>query len=315
MLRDNGEPDSGHECSIYLPRLARITSAQQVTSTEKLFSVELEDRQPLGHAPGQFIEVSIPGVGEAPISLCTSPTEGPDFGICVRKAGVLTTRLHSMHRGEWIGVRGPFGHGFPMAEAEGKDLLFVAGGIGMAPLRSAVRYAVDNRDHYRNVTVLHGAKTVGELLFQEDLSSWTNGSRVKVLTTVDFAEKGWNGEEGGVATMFRPDERGVARKYCWTGRVGVITTLFPDVQLESEQTVALVVGPPIMYRFVILELLGRGIPEKQIILSLERRMKCGVGKCGHCQINGVCVCQEGPAFSYARLGNLWEAVERAAPIV
>ena len=277
--------------SIYLPRLSRIASIETVTDTEKAFRLEQEDGTPLGQAPGQFVQVSVPGVGEAPISICTSPTEGPGYGICVRRVGTLTTYLHNMEAGGWIGVRGPFGQGFPMEESKGMDLLFVAGGIGLAPLRSAIRYALDRRDQYRDINVLYGARTPSELLFLDEVKEWAMRGDVNVMTTVDVGNDSW------------------------TGNVGVITTLFPNLQrIDPENTVAMVVGPPVMYRFVLLELLGKDIPERQIVFSLERRMKCGVGKCGHCQINGVYACQEGPVFRYNRLEQLWEAVERAAPV-
>jgi len=290
-MSEAAEAAGNGSSSIYLPRLARIEAMAEMTGTEKAFQLVQEDGKPLGHRPGQFVQVSVPGVGEAPISICTSPTEGPGFKICVRRIGTLTTYLHNRKAGDWLGLRGPFGRGFPMEESKGMDLLFVAGGIGLAPLRSAIRYALDRRDHYRDITILYGARTRKELLFWEEVNEWAERDDVEVLTTVDMGGEGW------------------------TGNVGVITTLFPEVKkIDPDRTVAMVVGPPVMYRFVLLELLGKDIPKKQIVFSLERRMKCGVGKCGHCQINGVYVCQEGPAFTYARLERMWEAVERAAPV-
>lgn len=178
-----------------------------------------------------------------------------------------------------------------MERFEGINILFVAGGIGMAPLRSAIRYVLDHRDRYGTVTILYGAKTPGELLFRDDLRGWSLRYDVDTRMTVDRGDG------------------------TWTGRTGVITTLFPAVEIDPDRTVALVVGPPVMYRFVFLELMNKRIPEPHIVFSLERRMKCGVGKCGHCQINGTYVCQEGPVFEYPRLRTLWEAVERVAPVV
>ena len=283
------------------PRLARIASIDEITGTEKAFRVIQEEGEPLGHSPGQFVQVSVSGVGEAAVSICTSPTEGPEFGFCVSRVGALETYLHSMKAGDWFGVRGPFGHGFPMEAAEGMDLLFVAGGIGLAPLRSAIRYALDRRDHYRDITVLHAARTPGELLFHQDVVSWLERDDVRVLTTVDIPDGQWAGR----AEFLRPDERTIGGRWVWDGRVGVITTLFPDLEVDAGRTVAMVVGPPVMYRFVLLELLGKDIPEKQIVFSLEHRMKCGVGECGHCQIDGTCICQDGPVFSYPRLKHLW----------
>ena len=299
--------------SIYLPHLARITSVEQLTGMERLFTLEQEGAVPLGHRSGQFVEVSLPGVGEAPISVCSSPTEGPQFRLCVRRVGALTTSLHAQRPGAWVGLRGPFGRGFPMDEVEGMDLLFVAGGIGMAPMRSAIRYALDQRKRYGKIIVLYGARTLGELLFQDDLVSWQDHDDVQVLTTVDRGEEGPAG--GPMPAPVGPDGRAIGGKGCWGGHVGVITTLFLDLKVDPERTAAMVVGPPVMYRFVLLELLGKGILDKHITFSLERRMKCGVGKCGHCQINGTYVCQEGPAFNYQRLEQLWEASERVGPVV
>ena len=277
--------------SLYLPRLARIESVETVTDAEKVFHLEQEGGKALGHHPGQFVEVSVPGVGEAPISICTSPTEGPGFKICVRRAGTLTTHMHHMAEGGWLGLRGPFGQGFPMEESRDMDLLYVAGGIGMAPLRSAIQYSLDHRDAYGDITILYGTRSPKELLFADQMALWAGRDDLNVMTTVDVAGDGWD------------------------GNVGVLTTLFPKLgKIDPERTVAMVVGPPVMYRFVLLELLGKDIPHQQIVFSLERRMKCGVGKCGHCQINGTYVCQEGPVFRYPRLGHLWEAVERAAPV-
>jgi NAD(P)H-flavin reductase len=255
-----------------------------------VFELMRFDDQPLGHTPGQFIEVSVLGVGEAPISVCSSPTEGKSFRICVRAVGGLTRTLHNLKEGACLGIRGPFGRGFQMERFTGMNVLFVAGGIGMAPLRSAIRYTLDHRDRYGSVTILYGAKTPDELLFKGDLRSWSLRYDVDIRMTVD-----------------RGDDS-------WVGRTGVITTLFPALEIDPERTVAVVVGPPVMYRFVLLELMNKRIPESQIVFSLERRMKCGVGKCGHCQINGTYVCQEGPVFEYPRLRTLWEAVERVGPV-
>lgn len=277
--------------SLYVPRLAKIEAIETETPLEKTFRVSQEDGSPLFHRPGQFVSVSVPGVGEAPISICSSPTEGATFALCIRQAGSLTGVLHGLIPGGWLGIRGPFGQGFPMKESRGKDLLFVAGGIGLAPLRSAICYALDRREDYGKVTILYGARAPEDILFCNDLDLWYARKDVTVLTTVDTPTEGWN------------------------GNVGVITTLFPKLDnVVAEQTVVMVVGPPVMYRFVLLELQGMDIPERQIVFSLERRMKCGVGKCGHCQINGTYVCQEGPVFSYPRLTKLWEAVERVAPV-
>jgi sulfhydrogenase subunit gamma (sulfur reductase) len=267
--------------SIFTPITARIKDVRPMTALEKLFTIELPDGLSLDHRPGQFVEVSVLGVGEAPISISSSPSRSNGtFELCVRKAGDLTGVLHTLKAGQTIGVRGPFGHGFPFEGFRGKDILFSPGGLGLAPLRSLINQVLDERGKYGRVTILYGAKHPSELLFMDEVAEWRARGDVDVRLTVD-----------------RPDD-------LWMGHVGVITTLFPQVQVYARNTVAIVCGPPVMYRFVLMELLGKGIPEGNIWLSLERRMKCGVGKCGHCQINNVYACQSGPAFAYADIKGL-----------
>lgn len=267
--------------SIFTPISARIKDVRPMSATEKLFTIELPDGLSLNHRPGQFVEVSVLGVGEAPISITSSPSRSNGtFELCVRKAGDLTGVMHTLKPGQTIGVRGPFGHGFPFEGFRGKDILFAPGGLSLAPLRSLINQVLDERGKYGRVTILYGAKHPSELLFMDEVAEWSARGDVDVRVTVD-----------------RPDVN-------WTGHIGVITTLFPGVQVYARNTVAIVCGPPAMYRFVLMELLGKGIPEGNIWLSLERRMKCGVGKCGHCQINNVYACQSGPVFSYADIKGL-----------
>ena len=270
--------------SIYLPALAEITRTEQLTKMEKLFEIRLKNGQELGHQPGQFVEVSLFGIGEAPISVSSSPTKKGSFELAVRSVGNVTKALHQMDPGAPLGIRGPFGKGFPVEEIKGKDILFVAGGIGLVPLRSLINYVLDKRSDFGRVIVFFGAKTPAEQLFLDELARWRTSKEMEYLETVDRSDGSWK------------------------GNVGVITTLFPKVSLDPKKTVAVIVGPPIMYRFAILEAQVKGIPDDQIIVSLERRMKCGVGKCGHCQINDIYVCQEGPVFNYARIKNLKEAI-------
>jgi NAD(P)H-flavin reductase len=270
--------------SIYLPRLAEILSTRHVTAREKLFEVRMKDGAPLGHDPGQFVMVSVFGVGEAPISVSSSPTR-PDasFEMCIRSAGSVTGALHALEPGATIGIRGPFGRGYPAEEMKGHDLLFVAGGLGLAPLRSMINYAVDKRGDYGDMSLLYGARTPADILFVEELDRWSKSEAFCLRTTVDIAD------------------------LLWTGRVGVITHLLDRVRINPRETFALVVGPPAMFRFVLKSVLSLGVSESRIYLSLERRMKCGVGKCGHCQMDYVYVCQKGPVFSYTKVRQLKEA--------
>jgi sulfhydrogenase subunit gamma (sulfur reductase) len=271
--------------SLYAPEFARLTSVQPVTELEKLFTVELPGGKSLGHEPGQFVMLSIPGVGEAPISITSSPSRSNGtFELCVRKMGDVTGVLHGLQAGAMVGIRGPFGHGFPIDEMRGKDVLFAPGGLGLAPLRSLINQVLDERADFGRVIILYGAKRPAELLFRDELDQWAARDDVEFHVTVDRGEGDWD------------------------GNVGVITTLFPKVSIDPHETVAVTCGPPIMYRFVLMEMLGKGIPENHIYLSLERRMKCGVGKCGHCQINGLYCCQSGPVFTYDQIKNVPEAL-------
>jgi NAD(P)H-flavin reductase len=273
------------EASLYLPQPARILDVRPMTALEKVFTLKLPDGLTLGHQPGQFVELSVLGVGEAPISISSSPSRSNGtFELCVRCAGDVTGALHRLQAGTVVGVRGPFGRGFPLERLYGKDLLFAPGGLGLAPVRSLITQVLDERGRFGKVTILYGAKNPSELLFQDELAEWGARPDVEVHVTVDRAAEGW------------------------TGNIGVITTLFPKVRVYARNTVAVVCGPPAMYRFVLIELLGKGIPEGNIYLSLERRMKCGVGKCGHCQINHIYACQSGPVFSYAEIKGVQEAL-------
>lgn len=269
---------------LYLPHLAKIENISPLSSREKLFEFRLNNGNKLGHRPGQFIEVYVFGIGESPISLTSSPTRDHTFEVAVRNVGNVTGALHELKPGSSVGIRGPFGNGFPLEQLEGKDILFIAGGIGIFPLRSLIQYVLDNRESYGKINLLFGSRSPAERVFSEEMAEWSSAPDTNFLETVD-----------------RGDEN-------WTGNVGVITTLIPKVQFDPRKTVAVVVGPPIMYRFVINELKKRDLTDDNIIVSLERKMKCGVGKCGNCQINGVYVCQEGPVFSMTQLRTLREAI-------
>jgi len=259
----------------YVPKLATVIKKQEMTAQEILFEVKLDDGLALGHKPGQFVEVSVFGVGEAPISVSSPPTKKESFEMCVRKLGNVTNKMHTLNVGDKVGIRGPFGNGFDVEFLKGKDLLFVAGGLGLAPLRSLFNYVLDNRKDYGKVTLLYGCKEPRELLFTEELLA------LAIREDVDF----------------KPTVNWCPENETWTGNIGVITTLIPEVNFDPEKTYAIIIGPPIMYKFVIAELKAKNLPDNHIILSLERRMKCGVGKCGHCQINQIYVCKDGPVFN------------------
>jgi sulfite reductase subunit B len=268
-----------------MPKVATIIKTSPMTAKDRFFEFKL-DGEDLGHLPGQFAEVSLPGIGEAPISLSSSPTKKGSFEMVIRNVGRLTAELHKLAAGQTLGIRGPYGTHFAMDEYKGKDLLFIAGGIGLVPLRSAINYALDNRKDYGKITILFGCVDPSQRLFTDEIERWKKDASIVFLETVDRGDGSWK------------------------GNTGVITTLIPKIkdQIDPSKVTALVVGPPVMYKFVILELKNLGLHPRDIIVSLERHMKCGVGKCGHCQINGVYVCQEGPVFTYESITGLMEAL-------
>jgi len=272
------------QTSIYLPQLAQLIRVEPIAEREKLFEFKLKDGKELGHKPGQFIELSIFSIGEAPISISSSPTKKGSFELAVRNVGNVTNALHHLDTGAMVGIRGPFGTGFPINNFKDKDILIVAGGIGLFPLRSLINYILDNRKEFGRLIILSGSRTPQERMFAKEFDKWQKRGDIELLETVDRRDKNW------------------------TGKVGVVTTLFPRVDINPENTFAITVGPPVMYKFVVAACQKKGIADEQILISLERRMKCGVGKCGHCQVNGVYVCQEGPVFTYAQIKRLREAI-------
>jgi sulfhydrogenase subunit gamma (sulfur reductase) len=271
--------DSGYQI-----KQSKVLRTKQLTEMEKLFEIGFMDGEFLDHEPGQFVEVSLFGAGEAPISICSSPTQRGSFELCVRAVGKLTQALHELDVGDEIGIRGPFGKGFPVSVLEGNDLILIAGGLGLAPLRSLINFVIDNRRDFGSVTILLGCNSPKNIPFGDEIELWSKRIDVNFSCTVDKAD---------------PD---------WKGNVGVITTLIPGVTLDAPRTFAIAVGPPIMYKYVITELINKGIPEDQILVSLERHMKCGLGKCGHCQIHNVYCCQDGPVFKYSRIKKLRGAI-------
>ncbi|OGO15854.1 MAG: oxidoreductase [Chloroflexi bacterium RBG_16_48_7] len=276
--------EAGPRKELYVPDAAELVEVLELSPKEKAFKFKFRDDRELGHRPGQFVEVSVAGIGEAPISISSSPTRGNIFQLAIRNVGAVTNAIHKLQPGAVVGIRGPFGNGFPLKNLEGKDILFIAGGIGLFPLRSLIQYMIDKRASFGRAILLLGAKSPAERMFTDELASWASNPDIEYHETVDIADNSWK------------------------GNVGVITSLIPKIQFDAKRTVAVVVGPPIMYRFVVGELKKKGLDDENIIMSLERRMGCGVGKCGRCQINGVYVCQEGPVFSLAQLRYLREAI-------
>ncbi len=272
----------------YLPYPATIRQITDENPARDLKTFQLvfdrdEDWLAFRYLPGQFAEVSVFGVGESPFGIASSPTEEGFLLFTVKRAGRVTIELHDSEIGRKVGVRGPLGHAFPWERMEGKDIVIVSGGFAFTTLRSAMTYLSDsrNRSRFGKITVVYGAKDPGELLYKDTLQQWQAHPDIHVTLTVDRApESGWN------------------------GRVGLVPNILKDIAPDAGNAFALVCGPPVMIRFTIPVLLELGFSKEEIILSLENRMKCGIGKCGRCNIGHQYVCTDGPVFTYAELERL-----------
>jgi sulfite reductase subunit B len=262
---------------------AEIVRAEQVTQSEKHFTLKMKNGCHMEFAPGQILELSLFGYGEIPIGFASSPTRKNTFDVVIRTVGRVSSAINKLEKGQSMFVRGPLGKGFNLDKLRGHDILVVAGGIGLCPTRSLIQYILDRRTEFKKFSLFFGARTPKDQLFLEDLADWRKSKDVDYHETVDKAE----GTD-------------------WKGNVGVITTLFQKTKITPE-TRAIICGPPIMYKFVIKELEKIGVPHNNVFVDLERRMKCGVGKCGHCQINDKYVCFDGPVFSYDEIEHLEEA--------
>ncbi|HOT97682.1 MAG TPA: FAD/NAD(P)-binding protein [bacterium] len=271
--------------NIYLPDLAVVDKITDETSDIKTFTLSFASRT-LKHSfsfkPGQFVEASIFGAGEAPFGFASNPNRPQQFDITVRAIGAVTRAMHQLTPGAYLGIRGPLGNCFPLEEVKGQDILFVAGGIGLPPLKSLIEPMLDCRKEFGQFFILYGARTPADRVYKPLLQAWSERQDITFLQTVDTPDPGWNGP------------------------VGVVTTLFEKIHLDVNRTVAFTCGPPVMIRFVIQELLAKGFAEDRIISTLERYMKCGVGKCGHCAIGHKYICVDGPVFSWRQIKRLPE---------
>jgi NAD(P)H-flavin reductase len=276
-------PHAENDPMVPVPWLLRSMSRE----TPDTFTLQME---PSGGAraqfqPGQFSMVWVFGVGELPISISGDPVDEGRLTYTVRSVGAATQVLVSRQPGESLGVRGPFGTGWPVQAAKGRDVLVVAGGIGLAPLRPVIYHVLRNRSEYGRLLILYGARSPRDILYRKELASWARQKETQVLSTVDY---------GGLS---------------WRGRVGVVTSLFQLARLRASQTTAMVCGPEIMMRFVARELVGRGLAPEDLYLSMERNMKCAVGFCGHCQWGPHFICKDGPIFPFARIAPLLDRYE------
>jgi len=286
---DTAIPEGGLAAqSILRPEPARVDGIRS-TASAAILDLSMADGSPLRHCAGQFVQVSVFGYGEVPISVCSSPVRSEAFQICVRPVGRVSKAISELEAGDWVGIRGPYGQGFPVSRMHGKDLLLLAGGIGLAPLRSLMEQARHERDRFHRLILIYGARNPGLLLFRDDLEAWSRDAGVELMVTVDEADEHWR------------------------GRVGVITGPLREMDLDASSTVAAVVGPPVMYRFAAMEMFAKGMRAENIYFSLERHFKCGIGKCGHCQLNDLYVCRHGPVFVLTDLLQRTEAIEAWSP--
>jgi NAD(P)H-flavin reductase len=263
------------------PALFTIERVQHETNdTFTLDLVSADGDSDFRFAPGQFNMVYVFGTGEVPISICGDPGQTKTLIHTTRAVGSVTKAMWNLKKGDLVGIRGPFGSSWPVKEAEGLDLVIVAGGIGLPPLRPVIYHAFANREKYGKLVLLYGARTPADLLFVKELEKWRATQNIEIAITVDRSMGDWK------------------------GNVGVVTTLIPKASFDPQNSVAMIVGPEIMMRYTIMELSAKGIDNEHIYVSMERNMKCGVGLCGHCQFGPSFICKDGPVYRYDHIKDL-----------
>ncbi len=267
---------------IYLPQLAIVKEIQSETLDIRTFKLVLQDaglQESFTYKSGQFIEFSILGKGEAPFCLASSPTRKGYIECSIKRMGKVTQAIHELEEGETVGIRGPYGNGFPLEMMQDKNLIFVGGGIGLAPLRSLIWNVLDRRKSFADITIIYGARTVADLVYKKELKMWQKTPGVKTVLTVD---------PGGESKD-------------WQGKIGFVPTVLEEESPSPENAVVITCGPPIMIKFVLITLGKINFAPEQIITTLEMKMKCGLGKCGRCNIGSIYVCKDGPVFSYKQI--------------
>ena len=271
----------------YVPKLTTIKSIKAENKVNDIKTFELvfkkeEDLKEFNYIPGQFAELSLLGKGECPIGIASSPTEEGSIKFTIKKMGTVTIAFHECEEGQVVGVRGPLGNGWPVEDMKGKKIVIIGGGFAFSTLRSLTEYLLDdkNRKNYGDITVIYGNRDSGEVLYKEDLERWQKRDDIQVVLTIDREEEGWN------------------------GKVGFVAPIVKEVAPSSDNAVALVCGPPIMIKTTIAVLEELKFKDEQILNSLEMRMKCGIGKCGRCNIGDKYVCVDGPVFSLAELKQM-----------
>ncbi len=269
--------------NIYQPLEAVIEDIIQETPTIKTFVLKPESN--FSFQTGQFIEMTVPGLGEAPFTPSSDPGRNEKIALTIMNVGTVTAKLHMMKVGESIGIRGPYGKGYPLNEFKGKDVLIVGGGVGLAPLRSLLFALFSDIDNYNKVVLRYGSRSPTDIVYKALIPEWAKKSKVDVVTSVDVGDPSWK------------------------GNVGLVTTVLKDLPVDLNNAVCIVCGPPIMMKFVTLKLIELGFKPKDIYLSMEKSMSCGLGKCGHCRIGKYYACKDGPVFRYEDLLDIYDIWE------
>ena len=264
--------------NIYRPIKASVEDIIQETPNIKTF--RLRPETDFSFSTGQFIELTVPGLGEAPFTPSSDPGIKKSLDVTIMNVGQITSKLHSMNSGEVLGLRGPYGLGYPLDNFKGKDILIVGGGVGLAPLRSLLFSLFSSIDNYNKVLLRYGARTSADMVFKNAIPEWSKKKKVDIATTVDVGDSSWN------------------------GNVGLVTTILKGLPVDLNKAACVVCGPPIMMKFVTLKLLDVGFNPADIYLSMEKNMSCGLGKCGHCRIGKFYICKDGPVFTYEQLKNI-----------
>lgn len=267
----------------YLPELATVTKVIEETPNIKSFQVVFNDQEKMKNftfEPGQVGQLSVFGVGESTFVINSPPTRMEYLQFSVMKAGEVTTALHGIYEGDVIGVRAPLGNWFPYNDMKGKNILFIGGGIGLAPLRTLILYMLDNRADYKDITIIYGSRTPPDLCYKDELKEWEERSDVNLILTVDNEFPGW------------------------TKRTGFVPTVLKEEAPKADNTIAITCGPPIMIKFVLEGLAQLSFPEENIVTTLEARMKCGIGLCGRCNLGHKYICKDGPVFTLKQLKEL-----------
>ena len=267
----------------YRPIEAEVVAV--ITETPNIKTIRFEPKEEITFVSGQFVEITIPGVGEAPFTPSSKPSVKDIMEITVMKVGKVTDKVHELKKGDVIGVRGPMGKGYPIDKFKGKEVLVVGGGCGLAPLRSLMYELFERSGEFKNVFYRGGCKTPKEFLYKKEIDTWAKRDDLNLRLTVDQGDPSWK------------------------GNVGVVTTILDDVKMDCKNGIAIVCGPPIAMKFATMALVKMGFQDKNIYLSMEKNMSCGIGKCGHCRIGTFYACKDGPVFTYDQIKafpNIWD---------